>query len=141
SRTYPRRRARSPPARRPARPQPAISTFARLPIARASVDEPDPRGLPALSQRATKHLADHRLGQIGSKLDAGRHLVGGELLAAEDAQIVLARRLSGPQHDPRLHGFTLFVVGDTRDADLGDRRVRRDHLLDLARPHLVPARL
>ena len=53
----------------------------------------------------------------------------------------LSRRLAGAQDHPRGHRFALARVGDTRDADFGDCRVCRDHLFDLARPHLKAARL
>ena len=49
--------------------------------------------------------------------------------------------LPGAQHDPRLHRLALDVVGHAGDADFGDRRMRREHFLDLARPDLVAARL
>src|SRR5262245_60377722 len=98
---------------------------------------PLPRGFECPSQ----HLAHHRLGQVRPELDPCRHFVGRQLFAAEGAEIGFARGFALPKHHPRVNHFAFQSVGHTGYADLGDCRMRRQHFLDLARPHLVAARL
>src|SRR5437016_9760180 len=92
-------------------------------------------------QRPSEHLAHHRLRQIGAKLDARRHLVRRQALATKGAQLRFRGRVAGSEDDPRFHRFALDCVRDAGHTDLGDRRMRRERFFNLARPHLVAARL
>ena len=87
-------------------------------------------------EHAPQHLADHRLRQLRPELDARRHLVRREPLAAVGAQLVFGRALPGLQHDPGLGDFALdrdrarrrrrlrCTAGMRRDAPLRSRAAR-----------------
>src|SRR5438034_2685093 len=56
-------------------------------------------------QRSAEHLAHHRLRQIGAKLHTRRHLVRGQPLAAERAQLRLRGGVAAAEDHPRFHRF------------------------------------
>src|SRR5262249_25226712 len=95
----------------------------------------------AVAQSPSEHLADHRLRQVCAEDHLRRNLVRRQRLPAEGPELILADRLSGAQHDPRAHRFALPRVRDAGHADFAARRMRRQRLLHLARPHLVAAGL
>src|SRR5207249_5913145 len=94
-----------------------------------------------LPQGSPQHLADHRFWQLLAELYARGNFVRREALSAEGAQLRFGCRVLRAEHDPRLDHFPFGLVCDTSHTDFGNRRVVREHFLDLARPHLESARL
>ena len=70
------------------------------------------------------------------------HLVGRERFCRQNARSSASVGLcAGAHDDPRLDDLAFDIVGHAGDADFRDRRMRGEHLFDLARPHLIAARL
>src|SRR4029077_15117024 len=90
---------------------------------------------------AAQNLADQALRQLRAELDRLRHLERRELLAAELSQLLVGCLVARAKHHPRLDRFAAERIGYPSHPDLGNRRVLREHFLDLSRPHLVTAGL
>src|SRR5215210_6917364 len=92
--------------------------------------------LPA-AQLPSQQLPGGRLGQLVEDLDQARVLVGGHPLAAERDELLGGDPAPGAQADEGLDGLAAVLVGDTDHCGLPDGLVLVQHVLDLARPHLV----
>ncbi len=93
-----------------------------------------------LEQRSAHHLADRRARQAVAELDDLRHLVRGELGAAVLDQVGLGQARAGLGHDVRLDGLAAVAVGHADDDGVRDAGHRQQHLLDLGRVDVEPAR-
>ena len=84
-------------------------------------------------------LAQGVLRQLVAELDDPRVLVGGHPLLAVGDQLGAVSEAPGPQRDDGHDLLAEPLVGNADDGGLGDRRVGVQHVLDLARVHVVPA--
>src|SRR6266566_2311228 len=92
-----------------------------------------------LREFVLQDLAEGVLRQLGAELEDPRALVGGQPLPAPGDQLVLAQ-FHRPAHDDHGHDFLAEpLVGHADDGGLGHGRVGVQHVLDLARVHVVPA--
>src|SRR5262249_22159201 len=109
-------------------------------VMRATLPRRGGRALRALllDQLAAQDLPDEGLGKRIAELDVARDLVRGQRFAAVLDELGRRRRRAGPQHHEGLDLFALDRVGNADRRRLGDSRMRREDLLDIARPGLEP---
>ena len=118
--------------------QQARELLAQLPGA-SPTRSPEDRGSRFASQLALEDLAGGGHRQVGHELDEARVLVVGHLLLAPADQLVLGDRGTVVADDERLDLLAVALVGYADHRGQRDVRVRHQHLLDLARVHVVAA--
>src|SRR5262245_31080269 len=82
-------------------------------------------------------LARDGHGEVGREPDVARDLIGGNLAAAEVADLVDGRVLSLAKPDPRADFFAVLDVRNANHLNVGDFRMRIEELFDLARVHVL----
>src|SRR5207244_10066183 len=92
-----------------------------------------------LAQEPPQHLPARALRELVAELDRPRALVAGEPLAAELDELVLADLRGRAADDDGRRPLAPRLVGDADDGGLEHRRVRVQHLLDLARIDVLAA--
>src|SRR5690606_36865608 len=94
---------------------------------------------PGSAQLALQDLAGRALRQRLHELDDTRVLVGREPLLAPGDQLLVGGGAAGLERHDRLHLLAVARMRHADDGGLGDRLVRVQHLLDLARVHVEAA--
>ena len=102
---------------------------------------PSSVGIFFFNQDPAQHLAHHGLGQLLAELHEPGDFIGHQFLLAPGLDLLGSSRFTGLEHHPGFYGFALLGIGYAGHAHLGNCGVRRDHLLNLARPHLEAAGL
>ena len=93
----------------------------------------------ALQQHAPQELAGHRPRELVDRLDGDQLLVRRDALL--DVLVELAGVARAADHDPRLGALAGALVGHAGHAGVGDRRVAREHGLELGGRDLEAADL
>src|SRR5262249_52875934 len=126
-----------------ARPMPLAApvTIARLPSSFPGTSPPPFRCRVTQSlSRALSGRASAPCRRHSEATEPPRQLVAGEALLAPGQQLLVARRRLGAQHDVGVQRLSPVVVREPDHRRLVHRRVRVQHLLDLARVDVDAAR-
>src|SRR5947209_1133488 len=110
------------------------------PWSRETIRRSTPSAGGVRSQLPPKNFSASGLGNLVQHSHLPRVFVRGETLFAECNELFRIDSLARMRHDECADRFTAIVVWQTDHCGLAHRGVLGQHLLDLARPDLVPGR-